>query len=124
MASIYADNGLFQELRKIGFCDYQNVFSRNEKKVHFKVPPVWPKNSHNNIGSAKMKFSRNEETGLWILHNNNSIWFPCLTIDVKILRSSSIFQSFLDSSLAFLYSSRAKYFCGFFTIIIYGRYRV
>ena len=31
---------VFQELRKIGFCDYQNVFSRNEEKVNFKVPPI------------------------------------------------------------------------------------
>ena len=31
---------VFQELRKIGFCDYQNVFSRNQEKVNFKVPPV------------------------------------------------------------------------------------
>ena len=44
---------------------------------------------------------------LWILHNNNSIWLPCLTIDVKILRFSSILQSFLDSSQAFLDSSQA-----------------
>ena len=31
---------VFQELRKIGFCDYQNVFSRNEEKVNFIVPPI------------------------------------------------------------------------------------
>ena len=30
----------FQELGKIGFCDYQSVFSRNEEKVNFKVPPI------------------------------------------------------------------------------------
>ena len=64
---------VFQELRKIGFCDYQNVFSRNEEKVNFKVPPVGRKNSDNNISSAKMKFSRNEENVLWILHINNNI---------------------------------------------------
>ena len=64
---------VFQEFRKIGFCDYQNVFSRNEEKVNFKVPPVGRKNSDNNISSAKMKFSRNEENVLWILHINNNI---------------------------------------------------
>ena len=64
---------VFQEFRKIGFCDYQNVFSRNEEKVNFKVPPVGRKNSDNNISSAKMKFSRNEENVLWILYINNNI---------------------------------------------------
>ena len=64
---------VFQEFRKIGFCDYQNVFSRNEEKVNFKVPPVGRKNSDNNITNAKMKFSRNEENVLWILHINNNI---------------------------------------------------
>ena len=37
-----------------------------------------------------MKFSRIEEMVLWIIHNNNSILYPCLTIDEKILRFSSI----------------------------------
>ena len=23
---------------------------------------------------------------MWILHNSNNIWYPCLTIDVKVLR--------------------------------------
>ena len=64
---------VFQEFRKIGFCDYQNVFSRNEEKANFKVPPVGRKNSDNNISSAKMKFSRNEENVLWILHIDNNI---------------------------------------------------
>ena len=31
---------VFQESRKIGFCDRQNVFSRNEEKVKFKVPTI------------------------------------------------------------------------------------
>ena len=93
---------VFQELSKIGFCDYQNVFSRNEEKLNFKVPPIWRKNSDFNISSAEVKFSRNEAKVLWILHNVNNIWFPCLIMGVKILRFSSILQSFLDSSEAFL----------------------
>ena len=28
---------VFQELRKIGFRDYQDVFSRNEEKMNFKM---------------------------------------------------------------------------------------
>ena len=63
-----------QELRKIGFCHNKNVLSSNEKRMDSKVPPVWPMNSHKNIDSAKVKFSRNPKTILWILCNSKKIW--------------------------------------------------
>ena len=80
-----------------------------------------------NIG-PKSKFPENEEKGLCILHNDNKIWFPCLTTVFKILRFPSLLRSFLDSSKAFsdtpqafLDFSRAKKICEFFTILLkYG----
>ena len=93
----------FQALRKIGFCDYQNSFKKSGNS--HKVPPIWPKNSHN-IGSAKMKCSRYEEIVLSILHNNKSIWFPYLTVDLKI------FSFFVNSSkLSGFFTFHSRFCC-------------
>ena len=60
------------------------------------VPPKRLKNSHTNISSAKMKFSRNEEIDVWILHINDNLCYPCSSIDVLTSEFFTCFSGILE----------------------------
>ena len=90
----------FSRIGKCWFSYLPNCVLKNSPKLctsnKLAVPLMRLKNSHTNISSAKMKFSRNEEIDLWILHNNDNLCYPCSSIGVRILRILSILEHFCE----------------------------
>ena len=79
-------------------------FQEFTKVVHFKeieraAKMIEESNPQSNISSAKMKFSRNEENTLRILHINDNICCTCSSIGMRILREFFYFCEFLNTFL-------------------------